>query len=222
MHGLRQLPGIAVQRLMKDGYGFGGEGDWKTATMVRALKVMSIGLEKQGGTSFMEDYTYNLKENHELVLGAHMLEVCESIASNKKKASCEIHPLGIGGKEDPVRLVFDSDAGPAINVSLIDMGNRFRLLVNEVDAIEPPSALPNLPVARAIWKPKPDMRTACTAWILCGGAHHTCYSRTITTSYLRDFADMIGNIECLVIDDKTTIEGLKNEIKWNDIYYLNK
>jgi L-arabinose isomerase len=204
---------------MKDGYGFGAEGDWKTATVVRALKVMSIGL-KNGGVSFMEDYTYHLEPNNEMVLGAHMLEVCESVASSKVKPSCEIHPLGIGGKEDPVRLVFNSDPGPALNVSLIDMGNRFRLLVNEVDAIEPLSPLPNLPVARVIWKPKPDMKTACTAWILSGGAHHTCYSQAITSEYLRNFADIIGNVECIVIDDKTTINDLKNEIKWNDVYYL--
>ncbi|CAF0719557.1 unnamed protein product [Adineta steineri] len=219
LDGLRQLPGIAVQRLMKDGYGFGAEGDWKTATIVRALKVMSIGL-KNGGNSFMEDYTYHLETNNEMVLGAHMLEICESIASTKQKPSCEIHPLGIGGKEDPVRLVFNSDAGSAINLSLIDMGNRFRLLINEVNAIEPLESLPNLPVARVIWKPKPDMRTACTAWILAGGAHHTCYSRSITTEYIRDFAEIIGNIECIVIDDKTTIDNLKNELKWNDMYYL--
>jgi L-arabinose isomerase len=204
---------------MKDGYGFGAEGDWKTATIVRALKVMSIGL-KNGGTSFMEDYTYHLEANNEMVLGAHMLEVCESVAATTIKPSCEIHPLSIGGKEDPVRLVFDSDAGPAINVSLIDMGNRFRLLVNEVDAVEPVEPLPNLPVARVIWKPKPDMRSACTAWILAGGAHHTCYSRPITTEYIRDFADIISNVECIVIDDKTTITDLKNELKWNDVYYL--
>ncbi|CAF3747244.1 unnamed protein product [Adineta steineri] len=219
LDGLRQLPGIAVQRLMKDGYGFGAEGDWKTATIVRALKVMSIGL-KNGGNSFMEDYTYHLETDNEMVLGAHMLEICESIASTKQKPSCEIHPLGIGGKEDPVRLVFNCDAGSAINLSLIDMGNRFRLLINEVDAIEPLDSLPNLPVARVIWKPKPDMRTACTAWILAGGAHHTCYSRSITTEYIRDFAEIIGNIECIVIDDKTTIDNLKNELKWNDMYYL--
>lgn len=203
---------------MKDGYGFGAEGDWKTATVVRALKVMSAGLNK-GGSSFMEDYTYNLETNNEMVLGAHMLEVCESIASTKAKPSCEIHPLSIGGKEDPVRLVFDSDPGPAINVSLIDMGNRFRFLVNEVNAIDPLAPLPNLPVARVIWKPKPDMRTACTAWILSGGAHHTCYSQAITSDHIRDFADIIGNIECVVIDDNTTINQLKNELKWNDIYY---
>lgn len=220
LHGLRQLPGIAVQRLMKDGYGFGAEGDWKTATVVRALKVMSVGLEN-GGSSFMEDYTYHLEDSKEIVLGAHMLEICESIASKKAKPSCEIHPLGIGGKEDPVRLVFNTDAGPAINVSLIDMGNRFRLLVNEVNAIEPLHSLPNLPVARALWKPKPDMRTACTAWILSGGAHHACFSQVITSDYIRDFADIIGNIECIVIDDSTTINGLKNELKWNDVFYLH-
>jgi L-arabinose isomerase len=206
---------------MKDGYGFGAEGDWKTATLVRALKVMSIGLNN-GGTSFMEDYTYHLETNNEMVLGAHMLEVCESVAATTIKPSCEIHPLGIGGKEDPVRLVFDSDAGPAINVSLVDMGNRFRLIVNEVDAVEPLAALPNLPVARVMWKTKPDMRTACTAWILAGGAHHTCYSRPITSEYIRDFADIISNVECIFIDDKTTIDTLKNELKWNDVYYLLK
>ena len=204
---------------MKDGYGFGAEGDWKTATIVRALKVMSIGL-KHGGSSFMEDYTYHLEANNELVLGAHMLEVCESIASRNIKPSCEIHPLSIGGKEDPVRLVFNSDPGPAINVSLIDMGNRFRLLVNEVNAIEPLSPLPNLPVARVLWKPKPDMRTACTAWILSGGAHHTCYSQVITSEYIRIFSEIIGDLECIVIDDKTTINDLKNALKWNDAYYL--
>lgn len=218
---MRQLPGIAVQRLMKDGYGFGAEGDWKTATLVRAVKVMSVGL-KNGGTSFMEDYTYNFDPNNGMVLGAHMLEVCESVASPKVKPSCEIHPLGIGGKEDPVRLVFNSTAGPALNVSLIDMGNRFRLVVNEVDAVEPAESLPNLPVARVIWKPKPDMRTACTAWILAGGAHHTCYSQSITTEYIRNFADMIGDIECIVIDGTTTIHGLKNELKWNDATYRNQ
>ena len=204
---------------MKDGYGFGAEGDWKTATLVRALKVMSVGL-KPGGTSFMEDYTYHLEKNNEMVLGAHMLEVCESIASTKSKPSCEIHPLGIGGKADPVRLVFDCDPGPSINVSLVDMGNRFRLLVNEVETVKPPASLPNLPVARALWKPKPDMRTACIAWILAGGAHHTCYSQTITTDHIRDFADIMGNMELIVIDDQTNIIDLKKEIKWNDAYYL--
>ena len=205
---------------MKDGYGFGAEGDWKTATLVRALKVMSIGLPG-GGSSFMEDYTYHLQPNHEMVLGAHMLEVCESIASTKVKPSCEIHPLSIGGKADPVRLVFDSNTGPALNASLLDMGNRFRLLVNEVEAVEPLSLLPNLPVARVLWKPKPDMRTACTAWILAGGAHHTCYSQALTSEYLRCFADMIGNLECVVIDENTKLDQLTKELKWNDVYYLS-
>lgn len=205
---------------MKDGYGFGAEGDWKTATLVRALKVMSIGLPG-GGCSFMEDYTYHLQPNHEMVLGAHMLEVCESIASTKVKPSCEIHPLSIGGKADPVRLVFDSNTGPALNASLLDMGNRFRLLVNEVEAVEPLSLLPNLPVARVLWKPKPDMRTACTAWILAGGAHHTCYSQALTSEYLRCFADMIGNLECVVIDENTKLDQLTKELKWNDVYYLS-
>jgi L-arabinose isomerase len=205
---------------MKDGYGFGAEGDWKTATLVRALKVMSIGLPG-GGCSFMEDYTYHLQANHEMVLGAHMLEVCESIASTKVKPSCEIHPLSIGGKADPVRLVFDSNTGPALNASLLDMGNRFRLLVNEVEAVEPLSLLPNLPVARVLWKPKPDMRTACTAWILAGGAHHTCYSQALTSEYLHCFADMIGNLECVVIDENTKLDQLTKELKWNDVYYLS-
>lgn len=205
---------------MKDGYGFGAEGDWKTATVVRAMKVMSIGL-KNNGCSFMEDYTYHLHPNEETVLGAHMLEICQSIASSKTAPSCEIHPLSIGGKADPVRLVFDSDAGPAINVSLIDMGNRFRLLINEVEAIEPIAPLPKLPVARALWKPKPDLRTACTAWILAGGAHHTCYSQGLTSEHIRCFADIIGNMECIIIDGKTTISDLKNDLKWNDRYYLS-
>jgi len=213
------LPGIAAQRLMRDGYGFGGEGDWKTATLVRALKIMSIGL-KSGGASFMEDYTYHLENNNELVLGAHMLEVCQSIASKNAKPSCEIHPLGIGGKEDPVRLVFTAESGPAINVSLVDLGNRFRLVINEVDAVQPLASLPKLPVARAVWKPKPDMRTACTAWILAAGAHHTAFSQAVTSDYIRDFAEMAGNLECIVIGEQTTINNLKNELRWNDAYYL--
>ncbi len=168
LHGMVQLPGIAAQRLMAKGYGFAGEGDWKTAALVRAMKVMGSGLK--GGNSFMEDYTYHFDPNNELVLGSHMLEICESIA--KGKPSCEVHPLGIGGKADPVRLVFNSAAGPAINASVIDMGNRFRLLVNEVVAVDPIQGLPKLPVARVLWKPYPDMRTGCAAWILAGGAHH--------------------------------------------------
>jgi L-arabinose isomerase len=217
LHGLLQLPGIAVQRLMADGYGFGAEGDWKTAALVRAMKVMGSGLK--GGNSFMEDYTYHFDPQNRMVLGAHMLEICESIADGKP--SCEIHPLGIGGKQDPVRLVFNSAAGPAINASIIDMGNRFRLLVNEVDAVAPLQDLPRLPVARVLWKPYPDMKTGCAAWIYAGGAHHTCYSQNLTVEHMRDFADMAG-IECVVIGKKTDIHSFRNELKWNDMYYQLK
>ena len=211
---LRQLPGIAVQRLMADGYGFGAEGDWKTAAMVRVLKVMNVGLE--GGTSFMEDYTYHFTPERSYVLGSHMLEICESIAEGKP--SCEVHPLGIGGKEDPARLVFNVAPGDAINVSLVDMGNRFRLIVNEVEAVKPMDDLPKLPVARVLWHAKPDLDVAATAWILAGGAHHTVYSQVITTEYMEDFADIAG-IELLVIDEKTTIRDFKDKINANEAYY---
>lgn len=213
LHGLAQLPGLAVQRLMADGYGFGAEGDWKTAALLRAVKVMGEGLE--GGTSFMEDYTYHLDPSNPLVLGAHMLEICESIANGKP--SLEVHPLGIGGKADPVRLVFDAPAGPAINVSLIDLGNRFRLLVNEVEAIDPP-ALPNLPVARAVWRCRPDFETACTAWLLAGGAHHTAYSYAVKTEHMEDFAAMAG-IELVIIDGGTRLRDLKQDLRNNEVYY---
>ena len=211
---LKQLPGLAVQRLMADGYGFGAEGDWKTAAMLRAIKVMNVGLE--GGVSFMEDYTYHFTPKKSYVLGSHMLEICPSIADGKP--SCEIHPLGIGGKEDPVRLVFNSASGDAINVSLIDMGNRFRLIVNEVEAISPKEDLPNLPVARVLWDAKPNLDIAATAWILAGGAHHTVYSQTITTEFMEDFADIAG-IELLVIDEKTTERDFKDKINANEAYY---
>ncbi|WP_461104803.1 L-arabinose isomerase [Spirosoma koreense] len=214
LHGMTQLPGIASQRLMADGYGFGGEGDWKTSAMVRTLKVMAAGLP--GGNSFMEDYTYHFDPSNPLVLGSHMLEICPSIAADKP--TCEIHPLGIGGKADPVRLVFNAPAGPAINVSLIDMGNRFRLLVNEVEAVEVPEALPKLPVARAIWKPLPDMQTGCAAWILAGGAHHTVYSQNLTTEHIDDFADLFG-VELVVIDRNTNLRQLKNELRWSEAAY---
>lgn len=214
LHGMAQLPGIAAQRLMAKGYGFSGEGDWKTAALVRAMKVMGSGL--QGGNSFMEDYTYHFDPNNELVLGSHMLEICSSIA--KGKPSCEVHPLGIGGKADPVRLVFNSAAGPAINASVIDMGNRFRLLVNEVVAVDPIQSLPKLPVARVLWKPYPDMKTGCAAWILAGGAHHTCYSQNLTAENLQDFAEM-ANIEFVLIGKKTNLYDLKNELRWNEVYY---
>lgn len=214
LHGMVQLPGIAVQRLMSAGYGFGGEGDWKTAALVRAMKVMGSGLK--GGNSFMEDYTYHFDPNNPMVLGAHMLEICESIADGKP--SCEIHPLGIGGKSDPVRLVFNSAPGKALNASIIDMGNRFRLLVNDVEAVAPEHELPKLPVARVLWKPLPDMYTGCAAWIYAGGAHHTCYSQNLTSEHLQDFADM-ANIEFVHIGADTKIAALRNELRWNEVYY---
>jgi L-arabinose isomerase len=218
LHGMAQLPGIASQRLMADGYGFGGEGDWKTAALVRAMKVMGTGL--QGGNSFMEDYTYHFNPSDSMVLGAHMLEICETIASDKP--NCEIHPLGIGGKADPVRLVFNSAPGPALNASIVSMGNRFRLLVNEVLAVEPKHELPNLPVARVLWKPYPNMHTGCAAWIYAGGAHHTCYSQNLTSEHLEDFASMAG-IEYSLIGKETTLHQFKNELKWSDVYYhINK
>lgn len=211
LHGMKQLPGIASQRLMAEGYGFGGEGDWKTAALVRAMKVMGSGLP--GGNSFMEDYTYHFEPKNNLVLGSHMLEICPSIAGDKP--SCEIHPLGIGGKEDPVRLVFSAKAGPALNASIVDMGNRFRLLVNEVEAVKPVKALPKLPVARVLWKPMPDMVTGCSAWILAGGAHHTCYSQNLSSEGLQDFAEMAG-IEFVLIGKNTNLYQFKNELRWND------
>jgi L-arabinose isomerase len=213
LHGLPQLPGIAVQRLMADGYGFGAEGDWKVAALVRAMKVMSHGLK--GGTSFMEDYTYHLRDGSQ-VLGAHMLEVCPSISD--AKPSVEIHPLSIGGKSDPVRLVFTASSGHAVNASLVDMGNRFRLIVNAINVVSPEHQLPKLPVARALWTPKPDLKIAATAWIHAGGSHHTSLSYAVTAEHLQDFAD-IAEMECLQIDSKTTLQGFVKELKWNDMYY---
>ena len=215
LHGLVQLPGLAVQRLMADGYGFGAEGDWKTSALVRAMKVMASGLK--GGTSFMEDYTYHLNPAKSMVLGAHMLEVCPSIADGEVKL--EVHPLGIGGKADPGRLVFNTATGYGVNASLLDMGNRFRLLVNPCDVVAPEADLPKLPVARVVWIPKPNLEIAAGAWIHAGGAHHTGFSMAITEECLEDFAVMAG-IECLLIDDKTTIREFKNEIRWNDVYYM--
>jgi L-arabinose isomerase len=214
LHGMAQLPGIAAQRLMAKGYGFAGEGDWKTAALVRAMKVMGSGMK--GGNSFMEDYTYHFNPDNRLVLGSHMLEICESIAEGKP--SCEIHPLGIGGKADPVRLVFNSAPGTAINASVVDMGNRFRLLVNEVIAVAAMQSMPKLPVARVLWKPYPNMHTGCAAWILAGGAHHTCYSQNLTSEHLTDFAEM-ANIELVLIDKETKIHQFKNELRWNEMYY---
>ena len=212
LHGLDQLPGLACQRLMADGYGFAGEGDWKTAALLRALKVMAGGAK----TSFMEDYTYHLAAGNELVLGSHMLEICPSIAAGKP--SLEIHPLGIGGKSDPVRLVFNSPAGPALNATLVDLGNRFRILVNEVDAVTPPEPLPKLPVARTLWKCRPDFKTACAAWIHAGGAHHTVYSQVVTSAQLEDFADIAG-VESLFIDAKTDLRDFKQTLRANEVYY---
>ena len=214
LHGLAQLPGMAVQRLMADGYGFGAEGDWKTSALVRAMKVMGAGLKK--GTSFMEDYIYHFSPSGDKVLGAHMLEICSSIAATKP--SLEILPLSIGGKPDPVRLVFDSQIGPAVAASLVDLGKRFRLIVSEVEVIPTEAPLPKLPVARALWQPKPDLKTAAAAWILAGGAHHTSFSYNVTSEHMQDFAEMAG-IEMLLIDEHTRLAEFKKELRWNDLYY---
>ncbi|MEU8317882.1 L-arabinose isomerase [Nonomuraea sp. NPDC048881] len=209
--GLRQLPGLAVQRLMADGYGFGGEGDWKTSVLLRTLKAM-----KPGGTSFMEDYTYDLTPGNELILGAHMLEVCPSIAAGTP--SCEIHPLSIGGREDPVRLVFDAAPGPGIVVGLADMGDRFRLVANEIDVVAPPQPLPKLPVARAVWSPRPNLRTSTESWLTAGAPHHTVLSTAVGREELTDLADMLG-VELLVIDKDTTTAQFTKELRWNQAYY---
>ena len=211
---LPQLPGIAVQRLMADGYGFGAEGDWKTAALVRAVKVMGAGLD--GGSSFMEDYTYDLAPGDGRILGAHMLEVCPSIADGRP--ACEIHPLSIGGRGDPVRLVFTARTGPAVNVALVDVGDRFRLLVNEVDVVSPDEPLPKLPVARALWRPRPDLATSAEAWLVAGGPHHTVLSDQIDTEIVADFAEIAG-IELLVIDAETRMRDFARELRWNQAYY---
>jgi len=214
LHGMAQLPGIAAQRLMADGFGFAGEGDWKTAALVRAFKVMGSGLP--GGNAFMEDYTYHFDPNNALVLGSHMLEVDASLANGK--AALEVHPLGIGGKADPARLVFNVASGEALNASIIDMGNRFRLLINEVKAVEPEHDLPKLPVARVLWKPYPDMKTGCAAWIYAAGAHHTAYSQNLTAEHLQDFADIAG-LEFVRIGKETKLDQFRNELRWNEIAY---
>jgi L-arabinose isomerase len=213
LHGMMQLPGIATQRLMASGYGFGGEGDWKTAALVRVMKVMAQGME--GGTSFMEDYTYDFAGEPK-VLGSHMLEICPTIA--KDKPSLEVHALGIGGKADPVRLVFTAPAGPAIVATVVDMGNRFRMIVNEVDVREPEQALPKLPVARAVWVPKPSLRIAAAAWIYAGGAHHTGFSQALTMEPMADFAEIAG-IELVRIDAETKLHQLRQELVWSDAAY---
>lgn len=214
LHGLEQLPGLAIQRLMGDGYGFGAEGDWKTAALVRAAKVMSAGLP--GGTSFMEDYTYHLDSARPLVLGAHMLEVCPSITD--QTPACEIHPLGIGGRSDPVRLVFTARPGPAINAAWIDLGDRFRLLLNEVDAVTPEQPMPRLPVARAVWSPRPDFKTAAAAWIYAGGPHHTAFCQALTAEVFQDFADMAG-LECLRIGSGTRLDDFRDHLRWNEAFF---
>jgi L-arabinose isomerase len=212
--GLRQLPGIAVQRLMADGYGFGAEGDWKTAVLVRTVK--AIAGDRPGGTSFMEDYTYHLVPDEAKILGAHMLEVCPTIAADQP--SCEIHPLSIGGREDPVRLVFDAAPGPAVVVGMADLGDRFRLVANEVDVVPPDEPLPRLPVARAVWRPRPDFPTSVESWLTAGGPHHTVLSSAIGAEELTDLAEMAGT-ELLLIDAGTSRRQLANEIRWNQAYY---
>jgi L-arabinose isomerase len=217
LHGLVQLPGLAVQRLMADGYGFGAEGDWKTAALVRSMKVMAEGLK--GGTSFMEDYTYHLDPKNMAALGAHMLEVCPTIAAGKP--TLEVHPLGIGGKDDPARLIFRTSTGKAIVASMVEMGDRFRLIVNTMKVVDCPP-MPKLPVASVLWKPDPDLKTAATAWIYAGGAHHTGFSQALTAEHMADFAAMTGT-EFVLIDEKCQIEEFKKELRWNDLYYhLNK
>jgi len=213
LHGLKQLPGLAVQRLMEKGYGFGAEGDWKTAALVRSMKVMATKLP--GGTSFMEDYTYHFDPAGMRILGAHMLEVCPSIAADKPYL--EVHPLSIGGKADPARLVFKTATGSAIAASLIDLGNRFRMIVNKVEVVDCPD-MPNLPVASVLWKPMPDLKTGAAAWILAGGAHHTGFSTAIDEEYIEDFTTMLG-IELLLIDEKCDLASFKREIMWNEAYF---
>ena len=214
LDGLKQLPGIAAQRLMADGYGFGAEGDWKTAVMVRLVKTMAAGLP--GGTSLMEDYTYHLDPAGPKILGAHMLEVCPSISD--KKVSCEIHPLSIGGKSDPVRLVFDAGPGPAMVVALVDLGDRFRLVANEIDLVAPDAPMVKLPVGRAVWQPRPNFSTATESWLMAGGSHHTVLSRAVGPEVIADFAEMAG-CEFLLIDGKTTTAAFKNELRWNEAYF---
>lgn len=214
LHGMAQLPGLAAQRLMADGYGFGAEGDWKHAALVRVLKVMGQG--KTGGTSFMEDYTYHFDPAGARCLGSHMLEICPSISA--KKPRCEIHPLGIGGKADPVRLVFNGAQGKAINVSLVDLGNRFRFLVNEIESVAMPEDMPKLPVARVLWDAKPDLATAAEAWIQAGGAHHTAFSFDVSGGQIEMLAEMAG-VECVFIDESTEMRRFKQDLRLSEVYY---
>lgn len=215
LHGLEQLPGLACQRLMEQGYGFGAEGDWKQSALVRIMKVMGEGLD--GGCSFMEDYTYHLDPAQPAVLSAHMLEICPSIAQDKP--TLEVHPLGIGGKAAPARLVFNVSEGKGLNATIVDMGGRMRMILNPVDVIKP-EALPKLPVARALWIPEPNLKAGAHAWILAGGAHHTSFSMALNTEYMEDFAEML-DLELVIIDKDTTIRELKKELRFNDVYYKN-
>lgn len=213
LHGLDQLPGLASQRLMNDGYGFGAEGDWKTAALLRSMKVMASGLS--GGTSFLEDYVYHFKGKG-AIIQAHMLEICPSISGEKPRL--EVHPLGIGGKADPARLVFTAHEGFGVAVTVVDMGNRFRMILNEVDCIAPEADLPKLPVARSFWTPRPNLKTAAHAWILAGGTHHTAFSYDLTAEYFIDYAEIAG-VELVRIDSETEIESFKKEMRLNDVYY---
>jgi L-arabinose isomerase len=215
LHGLNQLPGLASQRLMAEGYGFGAEGDWKTAALCRTFWVMGQGLP--GGCSFLEDYTYHFDGEKSAILQAHMLEVCPLIAANKPRL--EVHPLGIGGKADPARLVFTSHPGVGVAATIVDMGNRFRMIVNKVEVLSQDKPMPKLPVASALWIPKPNLEIGAAAWILAGGTHHTAFSYDLTNEYLEDFADIAG-IELVTIDEDTTISGFKKELQYNDVYYL--
>ena len=213
---LQQLPGLAIQRLMEKGYGFGAEGDWKTAAMVRLMKIMTQNVPDAKGTSFMEDYTYNLVPGKEGILQSHMLEVCPTIAEGP--VSIRVKPLSMGDREDPARLVFEAKEGPAIATSLVDLGNRFRLIINEVDCKHTEKSMPELPVASAFWTPRPDLTTGAEAWILAGGAHHTAFSYDLTAEQMGDWANAMG-IEAVYINNDTTIRSFKNELKWNSVYY---
>ncbi|MDR2630908.1 MAG: L-arabinose isomerase [Spirochaetaceae bacterium] len=221
LHGLPQLPGLACQRLMEKGYGFGGEGDWKQSMLVRAAKVMAAGLP--GGVSFMEDYTYHFEPGREAALGAHMLEVCPSIAAGKPRI--EVHPLGIGGKAPPARMVFDAAPGPAVLATVVDLGDRFRMIANEIETIKieevapkEAAAMPKLPVARALWKPYPSLGEAAESWIISGGAHHSAYASALSAEYFRDWAEMMG-IEFVLIDRNTKPVRLRDELRWAEAYW---
>jgi len=214
LHGLPQLPGLAAQRLMEQGYGFGAEGDWKQSMLTRSAKVMAQGLS--GGVSFMEDYTYHFEPGKEAALGAHMLEICPSIAESKPRI--EVHSLAIGGKDDPARMVFNAAATSAVLATLVDLGSRFRMIVNEIETVTIENEMPRLPVARALWKPYPSLCEAAEAWILCGGTHHSVYTSALTAEYFRDWAEICG-IEFVLIDKNTNVNRLRDELRWGQAYY---